>query len=379
MSAGSYSDFFTAVGHLESGNNYSYVSPAGYLGYYQFAEETLQAAGFYNGDGNTAVRDFAGGWTSLAASYGVTDKASFLAHPAAQDAAATAWFQKVYADLGALDLIKYDDQTLNGFTLTPSALLAGSHLVGVWALKDYLTSGGATVPQDGGGETVLDYMSRLSGYATPFAFDHSGPMTLSGGSGPDNLHGWAAADSLSGGDGGDTLRGLDGADTVMGGAGADQLNGNRGDDVVDGGSGGADTLMGGQGNDRVTAHAGDVSLNGNMGDDTVAGGSGADTVHGGQGADLVSGGAGADQIYGDLGDDTLAGGTGADVFHFAAGGGHDRVTDFTLTEGDRVHIDDGAAYSVAQVGADAVLTLASGDQLTLTGVSKDALGTGWII
>lgn len=125
MSAGSYAQFFQALGPLESGDNYSFVSSPGYLGYYQFAETTLQAAGFYNGDSTSAL-DFTGSWTATAASYGVTDTASFLASPAAQDAAATAWFQKVYADLGTADLVKYEGQTLNGFTITPSALLAGA-------------------------------------------------------------------------------------------------------------------------------------------------------------------------------------------------------------------------------------------------------------
>jgi Ca2+-binding RTX toxin-like protein len=378
MSAGSYADFFKALGQVESGDTYGYVSPPGYLGYYQFAEVTLQAAGFYDGDGTNAL-DFTGSWTALAASYGVTDKASFLSHPAAQDAAATAWFQKVYADLNTLDLVKYEGQTLNGFTLTPSALLAGSHLVGVWALKDYLTSGGDTVPADGGGETVTDYMSRLSGYDTPFSFAHAGAVTLAGGSGVDALHGFAGDDSLSGGAGANTLNGAAGADTIQGGSGYDLINGNTGNDVVDGGSGGGDGLFGGQGNDQVTAHAGNSALNGNLGDDTVHGGGGDDLVRGGQGNDLIAGGAGSDQIFGDRGDDTLAGGPGGDVFHFAAGGGHDQVLNFSPADGDRLQIDGGAHYTVSQVGADTVVDLGTGDAITLVGVQKSALPSGWIV
>ena len=83
MSSGAYSDFFVALGHIESGDNYSYVSAPGYLGYYQFGEQALQAIGFYNGDPTSAL-DFTGSWSPLAASFGVHDKASFLASPAAQ-------------------------------------------------------------------------------------------------------------------------------------------------------------------------------------------------------------------------------------------------------------------------------------------------------
>ena len=378
MSAGTYADFFKALGQLESGDTYGYVSPPGYLGYYQFAEVTLQAAGFYNGDSTPAL-DFVGSWTPLAASYGVTDKASFLASPSAQDAAASAWFQKVHADLTTLDLVKYEGQTLNGFTLTGSALLAGTHLVGVWALKDYLTSGGDTVPADGGGETVTDYMQRLSGYDTPFAFDHGGPVTLAGGSGPDALHGFAGDDSLSGGGGANTLFGAAGADVIQGGPAFDQVNGNAGNDTIDGGAGGSDWLLGGQGDDRITAHAGDAILNGNRGNDTVTGGAGQDTVHGGQGDDVLAGAAGDDQLLGELGNDTLTGGSGADVFHFAAGGGQDLVTDFNPGEGDRIQIDGGAPYTVSQVGADTVVDLGNGDHISLAGVQKSALPAGWIV
>ncbi|HKR89728.1 MAG TPA: calcium-binding protein [Phenylobacterium sp.] len=377
MSAGSYADFFVALGNLESGDNYGFVSQAGYLGYYQFAEETLVSAGFYNGD-STAARDFSGTWTATAASYGVTDKASFLASPAAQDAAATAWFQKVYADLGTVDLIKYEGQTLNGFTITPSALLAGTHLVGWPALKVFLGSGG-TGTQDGGGETVLDYMQRLSGYDTPFSFAHTGPATITGGPGSDSLHGWAGNDSLDGGAGVNTLRGGDGADTLQGGAGFDNINGNQGDDRIDGGAGGDDWLLGGQGNDQITAHAGANILNGNLGNDTVAGGAGDDTLRGGQGADVLTGGAGNNHLFGDLGNDALTGGAGADTFHFAAGGGQDRVSDFNLAQGDRIQIDGGARYTVAQVGADTVVDLGNGDTITLVGVSKASLTAGWIV
>ena len=46
------------------------------------------------------------------------------------------------------------------------------------------------------------------------------------------------------------------------------------------------------------------------------------------GDDVVTGGSGNDTIVGAEGNDTLSGGSGADVFGFAAGHGHDRITDF---------------------------------------------------
>lgn len=376
MSAGSYADFFVALGNLESGDNYSFVSQAGYLGYYQFAEETLVSAGFYNGD-STAARDFSGSWTAMAASYGVTDKASFLASPAAQDAAATAWFQKVYADLGTVDLIKYEGQTLNGFTITPSALLAGTHLVGWPALKEFLDSGGTAGTHDGGGETVLDYMQRLSGYDTPFSFAHTGPATIAGGGGADSLHGWAGNDSLDGGAGANTLRGGDGADTLQGGSGFDNVNGNQGNDTLDGGTTGNDWLVGGQGNDMIFAHGGSNILNGNLGDDSIVGGADFDYLRGGQGNDVIWASSSGAWITGDRGNDTLIAGQGADTFYVTQGGGLDRIFGFDPAH-DHVQIDPGKIYHLAQIGADVLVDIGQGDGFTLANVQLSALPAGWI-
>src|SRR5579883_660730 len=98
MSAGTFDQFLVALGHSESGDAYNFVSSAGYLGYYQFGEEALQTLGFYNGDSTSAL-DFTGSWSALAQSYGVNSKASFLASPACQDAAAHAWFNWLDAEL----------------------------------------------------------------------------------------------------------------------------------------------------------------------------------------------------------------------------------------------------------------------------------------
>src|SRR5690242_186829 len=140
MSAGTYSDFMAALGQNESGNNYSFVSSLGYLGRFQFGEEALQTIGFYAGNDGTGAIDFIGNWTPAAAAYGVTDKASFLHSAAAQDAAGQAWFAEIYKMVTGLGLQSYVGQTVGGVPVSTSGLLAGAHLVGVWALKSYLES-----------------------------------------------------------------------------------------------------------------------------------------------------------------------------------------------------------------------------------------------
>ena len=103
--------------------------------------------------------------------------------------------------------------------------------------------------------------------------------------------------------------------------------------------------------DRVVdlvGDAGDDYMDGGLGNDTMIGGLGNDSIGGGAGNDTVKGGAGTDMIYGNLGDDTLTGGAGADAFVFlksdvAATGAalsKDTITDFKISEGDRLDLRD---------------------------------------
>lgn len=75
---------------------------------------------------------------------------------------------------------------------------------------------------------------------------------------------------------------------------------------------------------------------------------------------------------------TLSGGPGADTFHSFAGAGIDRVIDFNAAEGDRVQLDPGTSYTVAQQGADVVIDLGNGDEMILQNVQLSSLPSGWI-
>jgi serralysin len=46
--------------------------------------------------------------------------------------------------------------------------------------------------------------------------------------------------------------------------------------------------------------------------------------------------------------------------------------------GDHVQLDPAAHYTVSQVGADAMITMGGGEQMTLVGVSSSTLPPGWI-
>jgi Ca2+-binding RTX toxin-like protein len=391
MSTGNYSDLLRALGHNESGNNYSFVSSVGYLGRFQFGEEALQAVGFYQGHDGTGAIDFIGGWTPLAATYGVTDKWSFLANPAAQDAAQQLWFQNIHDDLVKLDLPQYVGQWIGGGQVTMSGLIAGAHLVGVWNLKDYLTSGGQMDMRDPYGTPVSEYVKKFAGYDTPWspsAGVSPGPApsgeafagqddSFWGSGADDHVDGGAGNDSLNGGDGRDWLRGGEGHDSLSGGGEFDDLHGNAGNDTISGGWG-DDWVVGGKDQDVLFGDDGADIVLGNMGDDTLSGGSGDDIVRGGQGDDLVQGGDGNDWLAGDLGNDVMIGGAGADTFHVFAGSGADRVLDFNVWEGDRVDVLSGG-YSVAYAGSDVVITLDGGSTLTLVNPNLGGFTGDWIV
>lgn len=192
-----------------------------------------------------------------------------------------------------------------------------------------------------------------------------------------NIFAGSGHDFVVGTLGQDYLRGEDGNDIINGRDGFDDINGNMGDDSATGGLG-ADWVVGGKDNDQLKGDQGDDIVYGNLGSDSCEGGADNDLVRGGQDNDFLSGGSGVDWLSGDRGDDTVSGGSGADTFNFFAGAGRDRVTDFSIAEGDRVKIEPGSAYSVGQIGADTVIYLADGSSMTLVGVQTSTLPSGWI-
>jgi serralysin len=226
----------------------------------------------------------------------------------------------------------------------------------------YLSNGADTYDGGDGADTILG---------------NGGSDALLGGAGDDSVAGSAGDDTVSDTSGTNYLRGEDGNDSIVGGAGFDDINGNQGNDTCVSG-GGDDWVVGGKDNDSLVGSDGQNLVYGNLGNDTCDGGGGNDIVRGGQGDDVVMGGAGDDFVSGDKGDDTVMGGAGADIFHTFGDAGIDRVLDFHISEGDRVMLDPGTAYTVAQVGSDTVISMTGGGQMVLVGVQMSTLTAGWI-
>lgn len=220
--------------------------------------------------------------------------------------------------------------------------------------------------------------NAIGGFGSDTITGNALANSLVGGAGFDSIFAGAGADTIDGGAGTSYLRGEDGNDSIVGGSAFDDIHGNVGNDTGRGGAG-DDYVVGGKDSDLLFGDDGADLVYGNLGADTGDGGAGNDIVRGGQENDSISGGAGDDFMSGDKGSDTVSGGAGADIFHISSDAGIDRILDFSVAEGDRVHLDPGATYSVAQVGSDTVVTLASSsDQMILVGVQMSALTPGWI-
>jgi serralysin len=247
-----------------------------------------------------------------------------------------------------------------------------------WALtndnlsaKAYILAGDDSIS----GSTLGDVLRGLTG--SDSIAGGLGNDTLDGGAGNDVINGNLGDDLIVDSSGSNYLRGDEGNDSISGGTGFDDINGNMGNDTAHGNDG-EDWVVGGKDNDVLYGDNGFDIVYGNLGDDTISGGNGADWVRGGQGNDSVSGGDGDDCLWGDRGDDTISGGAGADIFHSFVGAGIDRITDFSLAQGDKVQLDPGTTYTLKQVGSDTVVDMGGGDQVVLVGVQLATLTGSWI-
>lgn len=252
-------------------------------------------------------------------------------------------------------------------------LFAGGSANGASVIYNPTTAEGDTITLTFAGHSATFDFGLVNVAANQGLEFADGSHLLIGGPRTEQYDGGAGNDALFGGDGNDTLNGHDGANVLQGNGGDDNLRAGSGADTIYGGQG-ADIIFSGVG---LAGEAGDF-VNGNKGDDSISGGAGNDILLGGQGNDLILGGAGNDYLSGDRGDDRLDGGAGADIFHAVADGGTDRIDDFNLAEGDRVELDPGTTFQLAQVGADTVITLSGGGQLVLLGVDMTTLHGDWI-
>ncbi len=170
--------------------------------------------------------------------------------------------------------------------------------------------------------------------------------------------------------------------TLVGDAGVNRFTGNAGDDTLIGLEGN-DGLRGGAGNDILHGGAGDDVLNGDAGNDTLTGGIGDDIINGGAGDDTLMGGIGADMLSGNAGNDTLTGGIGSDIFDYNIvenNNGNDTITDFNLTEEDKLNLADVLEYTSDDTLTDYLTISDNGTDVTISvDQNGDASGVDFTI
>lgn len=177
-------------------------------------------------------------------------------------------------------------------------------------------------------QTVMAYRSPLGGGDWPAAFSDSDVEALITIWGPESQSLTTQNDVFQG--------------TIY----SEKVNGGRGQDRISGG-GGNDLLYGGKDDDLINGNQGDDQIFGNLGDDQLYGGRGDDRLWGNDGSDQIFGNLGKDSLNGGPGNDQLSGGDGADTFWLSAG--EDLVTDFSISQGDRLRLPQGVTYEARAV------------------------------
>jgi hypothetical protein len=165
-SSGSYDAFFGALRHRESSGNYRAVNTLNFIGAYQFGEAALIDLGYVRRDRDVYDNNFSGGFTGK---NGIRSVADFLANPAVQDDAAREWMQIMWRYIEADGLDRYAWRQVGGVTLSPSGMLAATHLLGPGALRQFVNSNGRADIRDPYGMPLRNYIVDLGGYSIPFA------------------------------------------------------------------------------------------------------------------------------------------------------------------------------------------------------------------
>lgn len=157
----SLEELLEELGARESSGNYSAVNDYNYLGKYQMGESALSDAGYYKGSSPGNKLEWAGKFNGKD---GVYSKEDFLKNHQAQENAMRDYMKRQWQILRSNGSTKYVGSNINGIEITPSGLLGGAHLVGGGGVGNYTSTKGRTVPKDGNGTSIEEYLKKFAGY-----------------------------------------------------------------------------------------------------------------------------------------------------------------------------------------------------------------------
>ncbi|MBA3910573.1 MAG: hypothetical protein C0524_11970 [Rhodobacter sp.] len=168
---------------MESGGDYQAVNSLNFLGAYQFGEAALTDLGYVRLDSDALDNNYSGGWTGK---NGIDSAKEFLASKKVQDKAAEAWVKLMWHYIESENMGRYAYSEVGGVELTPSGMLGATHLLGTYALKEFIRSDGTADLRDPYGMPLVSYIDRLAGYDIPFAPKPRRVASASDGSGDDS-------------------------------------------------------------------------------------------------------------------------------------------------------------------------------------------------
>ncbi|WP_343078834.1 hypothetical protein [Ostreiculturibacter nitratireducens] len=160
-----YAEFLAALRHMESRGNYRAVNTLNFIGAYQFGEAALIDLGYVRRDGDPYDNNYGGGFTGK---HGIRSVKDFLNHPEVQDRAAQTWLRTMWRYIQADGLSRHAWTKVGDVTLTPSGMLAATHLLGTGALKEFIRSDGRANIRDPYGMPLATYITKVQGYDVPF-------------------------------------------------------------------------------------------------------------------------------------------------------------------------------------------------------------------
>lgn len=138
--------YYDLLGETESNNDYQVINRFGYMGKYQFGKSTLR---LLKSKGLLEITD--------------NQIHNFIHHPELQEEAVRVLTEDNRRVLKRYGLDKYIGKTIMGTKITMNGMLAGSHLLGVGAVNQFVKSNGRIIKKDGNNTTVLDYMEKFEG------------------------------------------------------------------------------------------------------------------------------------------------------------------------------------------------------------------------
>ena len=136
--------YYDKLAYLESRGNYRVINQYGYVGKYQFSKRTLK---YLQRKGTLQITDY--------------EIENFIDFPEAQERAVRALTKGNLKILRSYGLHNHVGSHIKGVEITMEGMLASAHLLGAYAVKQFILSKGEIIKKDGKNTTIITYMEAF--------------------------------------------------------------------------------------------------------------------------------------------------------------------------------------------------------------------------